>query len=101
VLVVPREVFERRLRRFDGGDLLLAVEVVSPGSERTDRVTKQSEYAEAGVPTYWLVRLQPDVSLTEHRLVDGAYVVVAEHTGPTTLDVAGVAVAVDLDALVR
>jgi Uma2 family endonuclease len=35
--------------------LLLAVEVVSPDSELTDRVIKKAEYASAGVPRYWIV----------------------------------------------
>ena len=34
-------------RRLDGSDVLVAIEVVSPGSKRTDTVTKRSEYAEA------------------------------------------------------
>lgn len=33
----------------------LAVEVVSPGTRRNDCVIKVREYAEAGVPEYWLV----------------------------------------------
>ena len=31
------------------------VEVVSPGSDKTDRVEKMGEYASAGIPFYWLV----------------------------------------------
>ncbi|MBO0831596.1 MAG: Uma2 family endonuclease [Actinobacteria bacterium] len=33
----------------------LVVEVVSPGSETTDRIAKPSQYAEAGIPFYWRV----------------------------------------------
>ncbi len=36
-------------------DLMLAVEIVSPRSRRTDRLDKPPAYAEAGVPHYWLV----------------------------------------------
>ncbi len=36
--------------RLRASDVLMAVEVVSPGSRRTDRITKRSEYAEAGDP---------------------------------------------------
>ncbi|HSJ07025.1 MAG TPA: Uma2 family endonuclease [Longimicrobiales bacterium] len=32
----------------------LVVEVLSPGSERIDRVLKPPRYAEPGVPEYWL-----------------------------------------------
>ena len=40
------------------GDLsgvVLVVEVVSPGSVRTDRVAKRREYAAAGIPNYLIV----------------------------------------------
>ncbi|GCD43379.1 hypothetical protein GKJPGBOP_03060 [Streptomyces paromomycinus] len=35
--------------------VLLVVEVVSPGSETTDRVVKVNQYAEARIPFYWRV----------------------------------------------
>jgi Uma2 family endonuclease len=58
--VVTRDGFERRER--EGGvlrasELVVAIEVLSPGSVRVDRVLKNSEYADAGVPYYWLVDL--------------------------------------------
>jgi Uma2 family endonuclease len=37
--------------------VLLVVEVVSPGSETTDRIVKFSQYAAAGIPFYWRVEL--------------------------------------------
>lgn len=37
--------------------LLLAVEVLSPGSRRHDRVTKRAFYARVGIPEYWIVDL--------------------------------------------
>ncbi|WP_171064019.1 Uma2 family endonuclease [Actinomadura soli] len=44
-----------------GGELLLVVEVISPGgaSERTDRVRKLREYAVLGIPQYWMVEFTP------------------------------------------
>jgi Uma2 family endonuclease len=39
--------------------VLLAVEIVSPGSETTDRVVKLDQYARAGIPFYWRVELTP------------------------------------------
>lgn len=52
--------------------LLLAVEIVSPGSRRLDTVMKRSEYEDAGVPHYWI--LHADRSLTTLRLgPDGVY----------------------------
>jgi Uma2 family endonuclease len=35
--------------------LLLAVEVLSPGSARADRFTKRAVYREMGVPLHWVV----------------------------------------------
>ena len=46
----------------EGSDVLVAIEVVSPGSKRTDTVTKRSEYAEAGIEHYWIV--ETPVTLT-------------------------------------
>ncbi|MEU6499460.1 Uma2 family endonuclease [Streptomyces californicus] len=35
--------------------VLLVVEVVSPGSETTDRIVKVDQYAKAGIPCYWRI----------------------------------------------
>ncbi|WP_250299730.1 Uma2 family endonuclease, partial [Streptomyces sp. A 4/2] len=35
--------------------VLLVVEVVSPGSETTDRIVKVDQYARAGIPFYWRI----------------------------------------------
>lgn len=45
------------------GDVCLVVEIVSVGSRRMDYVTKRSEYADAGIPHYWIVDLDPPVTL--------------------------------------
>ncbi|MGE5289409.1 MAG: Uma2 family endonuclease [Micromonosporaceae bacterium] len=37
--------------------VLLVVEIVSPGSETTDRVVKPDQYARSGIPFYWRVEL--------------------------------------------
>ncbi|AJE83871.1 hypothetical protein SLNWT_3495 [Streptomyces albus] len=39
--------------------VLLVVEVVSPGSETTDRVVKVDQYARAGIPFYWRIEQTP------------------------------------------
>ncbi|GAA4626149.1 Uma2 family endonuclease [Actinoallomurus vinaceus] len=39
--------------------VLLVVEVVSPGSETTDRVVKVNQYAKAGIAFYWRVEQAP------------------------------------------
>ena len=37
--------------------VLLVAEIVSPGSETTDRVVKPDQYSRAGIPFYWRVEL--------------------------------------------
>jgi Uma2 family endonuclease len=48
---------------FHATDVLVAIEVVSPGSRRLDRRVKREEYADAGIPHYWIVELDEPVSL--------------------------------------
>lgn len=45
--------------RHDPEEFLLAVEVVSEGSEHEDRVVKAGVYAGAGIPEYWIVDRHP------------------------------------------
>ncbi|MWA11674.1 Uma2 family endonuclease [Streptomyces sp. BA2] len=45
----------RMQTRFQGSDVVLAIEVVSPESESRDRTTKFQKYAAAGIRHYWLV----------------------------------------------
>jgi Uma2 family endonuclease len=50
----------------------LAIEVLSPSTERTDRGRKMQIYAQYGVPHYWL--LDPAARIAEtYRLVEGRY----------------------------
>lgn len=39
--------------------VLLVAEIVSPGSETTDRIVKRDQYAVAGIRFYWRVELTP------------------------------------------
>ncbi|SHK67944.1 Uma2 family endonuclease [Actinacidiphila paucisporea] len=53
--------------------VLLAVEVVSPGSETTDRTVKLHQYAVAGIPFYWRVEQTPtDVPVVYAYVLDPA-----------------------------
>jgi Uma2 family endonuclease len=47
--------------RLMASDVLLAVEIISPGSRNVDLHLTPFEYAEAGIPHYWLVDLDPPV----------------------------------------
>lgn len=54
-------------------DVLLAVEVVSHGSQTADRYEKPGEYARNGVPSFWRIELEPAIAVHVYRLVDGVY----------------------------
>jgi len=54
-------------------DVLLVVEIISPGSEATDTVAKRTEYAGAGIPQYWTVDQDPTQTVTLHRLDGNQY----------------------------
>jgi len=54
------------------GRLLLAVEVVSPSTARTDRSRKRDLYLEKGVPEYWIV--DADARVVERWRPDGSAV---------------------------
>ncbi|MCP2258402.1 putative restriction endonuclease [Streptoalloteichus tenebrarius] len=50
--------------------ILLAVEIVSPGSRRMDHKTKHTEYADAGIRHFWILDLQRPVSLVACHLTE-------------------------------
>jgi Uma2 family endonuclease len=61
----------------------LVVEVVSPSSQRYDRVKKLRWYAELGVPEYWLV--DPLARTLECLLLrEGVYAITASHADDET-----------------
>jgi len=65
------------LRPLPASYLKVIIEVVSPGSDKTDRVEKMGEYATAGIPFYWLVWISGDsVASVDVHVLDhtvGAY----------------------------
>jgi Uma2 family endonuclease len=55
-------------------DIVLAIEVVSPGSQTRDRIHKPGEYARAGIGHYWRVETRPGPALHTYRLGEsGSY----------------------------
>lgn len=66
LVVIPRAARDR-VRREGGvlqaSEIVVAVEVLSPGSRRTDYVHKRDEYADAGIPHHWIVDLTDPVSM--------------------------------------
>lgn len=74
------------------------VEVVSPGSVRTDHVQERSEYADAGIPHHWTVDPAEPVSLPAcHRAGGFGYVDDGAVTGTFTA-VEPFPVEIDLEA---
>ena len=43
--------------RVPAAEVLIAVDIMSPGTQNVDRSLKRGEYAAAGVPHYWLIDL--------------------------------------------
>jgi Uma2 family endonuclease len=97
--IVVADRVDQDAPRLEAAEARLVVEIVSPGSRRTDTVTKPSEYAEAGIPEYWVVDLDLPVTLRCFRLIESTYELVGEHRGLVKVPVAGVALTLDLDAL--
>ena len=68
------------------GPPTLAIEIISPGTPRIDRVTKLQLYARYGVPYYWIV--DPDARAIEvYELAEGGYrlVTLAAGDAPVSL----------------
>jgi Uma2 family endonuclease len=84
-LVVYRREDARSRGRIEAKDVVLAVEVMSPSSVSTDRVSKPAQYAGAGIPHYWRLELDPAV-LVVHRLEGEAYREVARFTDQVVVD---------------
>jgi Uma2 family endonuclease len=101
VTVTRTELFDLNPARYRAGEVLLAVEVLSDGTRRVDRVLKFSEYADAGIPQYWIIDLGTPTTLLAYTLVDGDYQLSGEHSGLVELAVGGHPVTIDLDALTR
>lgn len=96
VIVPDASVKRKRLV----GDVLLIVEIVSPGSTTHDRVTKRAVYAEAGIPGYWIVDPERGHVLALRLGASGAYEPYLDATGPVEIDWP-VRAAFDVAALAR
>jgi Uma2 family endonuclease len=102
LVVVTREAF-LRVRRAGGllraDDTVLAVELHSTSTRRTDKVIKHSEYADAGIGHYWMIDLLDGPSLTAcHHGGPFGYVDAEPVRGTFTAD-APFPVRLDLDQL--
>jgi Uma2 family endonuclease len=89
LIVVQRSAVERV--GTEGGllraaEVQVVIEILSPGSRRTDYVIKRAEYADAGIPNYWIVDLEPAnaVSLRACRMTGGPGASGYVEDGPVT-----------------
>ncbi len=68
VLVVDAKADAPGPSHFAPHEVLLVVEVVSPGSTTMDRITKPRLYAHAGIPHYWRIETHPTIAIHTHQL---------------------------------
>jgi Uma2 family endonuclease len=102
LVVVTTGLLDQEPKRFSAAEVMMAVEIVSPGSERIDRILKLADYADAGIPNYWILDVDEGegVTLDAFRLVDGRYEqTVTSATGSVTLGEPA-PITLDLTALV-
>lgn len=59
IVVIRSGAVEGRTVRVPAADVVLVVEIVSPGSRGMDHVMKLHEYAKAGIEHYWIVDPEP------------------------------------------
>jgi Uma2 family endonuclease len=100
VLVCTAEVSDRARARAD--EILLAVEVVSPGESAVrNYIKKPSEYAANGIPTTWVVDVEEKPTTLTVYTIDGTgqYHFSSLITGSYTGVVGGHEVTIDLEAL--
>jgi Uma2 family endonuclease len=72
VTVIANGVYQQESYLVAPDDVLLAVEIESPSSITTDRITKPAQYAAGGIPHYWRLETAP-LRLHAYRLSRGVY----------------------------
>lgn len=77
LLYISRERSQILTEKHVRGAPDLAVEILSPGTRKTDEVTKRQLYERFGVGEYWVIDPERD-TIKIYRRVEGAFVRVAE-----------------------
>lgn len=85
----------KRDRVTEAADVLLAVEIISPGSKVNDRRVKPSLYRDAGIPSWRIERSGERLALIEIPVCGEEQT----HLGQVVLEVAHIDVPIDLDAI--
>ncbi|BCB86687.1 Uma2 family endonuclease [Phytohabitans suffuscus] len=68
VLVTTDAAAQRRTSKYEPHEVVLAVEIVSDGSQTMDRITKPALYAQAGIPYYWRIETEKGVVVHTHKI---------------------------------
>lgn len=68
VLAIRATAFDLDGYSYPPSAVLLAVEVVTPGTQTTDRIHKPAEYQRAGIAHYWRVETKPALALHTYQL---------------------------------
>jgi Uma2 family endonuclease len=68
VLVATDEAARRRARFYAPYEVVLPVEIVSPTSLAMDRITKPALYAKAGIPYYWRIETDGEISVRTYKI---------------------------------
>ncbi|WP_017539151.1 Uma2 family endonuclease [Nocardiopsis halophila] len=79
LFVAPVDVLTTRKNWVSPNDVVLAIEVVSPGSRRNDRFLKLARYAEMSIPCYLLVDQLEACTVVFSRPKGGEYQDTAKH----------------------
>ncbi|MFC0436794.1 Uma2 family endonuclease [Kutzneria buriramensis] len=64
IVVVDGNAIDWNAEQLAAADVLVAIEIMEPGTREADTGRKRLEYAEAGIRHYWMVVPTPPVSLT-------------------------------------
>ncbi|MFG1997510.1 Uma2 family endonuclease, partial [Actinoplanes sp. NPDC048988] len=67
-LVIKFEAAKSGRGKFPASDVVLVAEMVSPSTKGTDRVTKPTGYAHAGIPYFWLIETLDGLEVTTFEL---------------------------------
>lgn len=57
-------------RMVRASEVLVVVELATTDTRRIDHVHKRQDYADAGIPNYWIIDIDEPISLTACRLTD-------------------------------
>jgi Uma2 family endonuclease len=103
-LVIPDLVITSDLSGslvYDRSTVVLTGEIVSPWGQARDRILKPAMNAESGIAWYLLVERDPALELILHRLDGGGYVEDQRALEGERIEIADLAVTIEVDALLR